>query len=77
MVQHCWQCRKRLVMVEKRGPLLGQPPTHKYRYYVCPRCNSLWSLDVERNFVVEGLPEDVLERAIRRGILTKDGRLNR
>ncbi|OLE70685.1 MAG: hypothetical protein AUI36_03545 [Cyanobacteria bacterium 13_1_40CM_2_61_4] len=75
--EQCNSCGARLVMVGDSPEQFGEPPLATRRYYICPGCDRHWTLDRARNAWASGFPDEVLRDAVDRGLLTKEGRLDR
>ncbi len=65
---YCRQCKKRM---------------RKFRddndggrvFYVCPNCGYRGTFLPDRNFLSDEWPEEVFDEAVRKGVLTKKGRV--
>ncbi len=45
------------------------------RFYVCPSCERRWTYVVEPNAMAPDWPKEIFDRAVKRGLITRQGRL--
>jgi DNA-directed RNA polymerase subunit RPC12/RpoP len=57
----CSTCGRRMRLIGTSSETFGRPPTPRERYYRCPQCAAVWTIDIERNFVFTGVPDHLTQ----------------
>lgn len=66
--KYCGVCGGRLRIIDR-------DTDDARRFYICPRSQHHWTYLVEPNGMAPEWPKEIFDRAVERGLITREGRL--